>query len=131
MITLSTSKPKHIYSTQFIKAFYFNSQNDPQRVPGIWTSATPDKPVEILLYVISNGSTQNQHTITYEILASSHNTLYASIPINQPVEEVSLTQLPLFIHFPFKNPNFDNLLKGDPLNSTDSSPYMTIRFRPK
>ena len=121
---LEKAKPKHFYSVHFCKPFYFKGHPH----INIWTSATPDNSVEILFYVISNESTPHQHTITYEILASSHNTLYAIIPINQPIEEVPLTQLPLFIHFPFKNPNFDNLLKGDPLIADNT--HMTIQFRP-
>jgi hypothetical protein len=119
-MNLKDTTPNYIYLAIMTKPFFFGNFKN------IWTFAQTPDPVEILFRTVSNENS----SVTYEILAASKNVPFASISsFNHPVDEIPITQLPLFVHFPYKTPNFENLLKGEPLNS-DGSFHSTIRFRP-
>jgi hypothetical protein len=117
---LSDTTPNRIYLAIMTKPFWFNFSKS------IWTTFSPqDPPIEILFLTIKN---ENKNLV-YETLAASKDIPFATIPLKHPVEEIFPDALPLFINFPYKSQNFENLLKGDPL--TDSSLHTTIQVRLK
>jgi hypothetical protein len=61
------------------------------------------------------------HIITYEIIAMLKETeasLFLSEGFDHKVFQVSILNLPLYIHLPKKSLNFDRLLKGEPLEKS-------------
>jgi hypothetical protein len=114
---LSDTIPNRIYLATLTKAFWFkNFQN-------IYTGIK--EPVEILFQTLKN---ENKNLI-YETLAASKDVPFVSIPLNCPIEEIFPEALPLFVNFPYKSQNFENLLKGDPITN-DASLHTTVRFQP-
>jgi hypothetical protein len=115
-MNLSNTSPNRIYVAQMTPAFWFNNFQN------IYTKIK--EPVEILFRTIKN---ENKNLI-YETLAASKDVPFASIPLKCPVKEIFPDTFPLFINFPYKSPNFENILKGDPITN-NALFHATIRVR--
>jgi hypothetical protein len=129
--------PNKIYTSRLTEPFSYQQflpniprPNISRKLQIIYTNCLKESPVNFLFFTLSNSIDSLQHTITYEILGSTADVSRVLFPFNMKVKEISIDDLPLYLDLKYRTPNFDNLLKGTPIDSETPSISSILRLNP-
>jgi hypothetical protein len=115
--------PGKLYFATIQRPFYFNNRKN------IYSCASKTNPVNILFSVNLFENDTVTNIIHYHILATNPSVHHSTIPLNQEVSEIPMSDLPLFLNYPNISPTFESLIKGTihlPLDNSIETSYSYI-----
>jgi hypothetical protein len=107
------SMPRTIYATYPI--FYFFDDQ------GILCKTVSKGPHSLVFVFYNRSGRQNTRAIKFEVIASESQLLTSTYvhfyaKVEEKINPIPLSNLPLYIHYSYKTENFENLLKGKALD---------------